>query len=388
MNRAWECRMRVTHLASGDLWAGAENQLHNLVLGLQRTKDVDVDVILLNEGLLAERLRQAGVTVTVYPESQLSGIDLLARIRRHLIARRIGILHTHRYKENVLGAFAAALTFAARSTRTLHGAPEFHAGIWQLHKSVPQWLDWFTARFMQFPIVCVSNELRDRCARSLPIGRLRVVPNGVDIEALHDVAAQVVGDLRIGARPFRVGFFGRLTPVKRVDVILEVAKELERESPGQFGVHLFGEGPLRSELEEQVRTMNLEAMVHFMGFTTHPAPWLRSMHALLLTSDHEGLPMIVLEAMALGVPVVSHAVGAIPEVLGGGALGTLVPNQEPSQYARAITALRDAPEAARTQAARAAQHVGRRYSAEHSVREYISIYRELRRTPNSASASA
>jgi glycosyltransferase involved in cell wall biosynthesis len=134
--------------------------------------------------------------------------------------------------------------------------------------------------------------------------------------------------------------------------------------------------------------MNLKATVNFMGFTAQPAPWLQSMHALLLTSDHEGLPMIVLEAMALGVPVVSHAVGAIPEVLGGGELGTLVPNQDPSQYARAITALRDAPEAARTRAARAAQHVGSRYSAEHSVNEYISIYRDLAGTRSSASASA
>jgi L-malate glycosyltransferase len=382
--------MRVTHLASGDLWAGAENQLHNLVLGLQRTQDVDVDVILLNEGVLATRLRQAGVMVTVYPENQLSGMDLFATIRRHLVVRRTGILHTHRYKENVLGAFAAALTSGARSTRTLHGAPEFHSRIWQLHKSVPQWLDWFTARFLQFPTVCVSAELRDRCARSLPIRRVKVVPNGVDIEALREAAAEAVGDLPIGARPFRVGFFGRLTAVKRVDVILEVATLLERESPGQFGVYLFGDGPLRSDLEEKVRTLNLEAMVHFMGFTTRPAPWLRMMNTVLLTSDHEGLPMIVLEAMALGVPVVSHAVGAIPEVLGGGALGTLVPNQEPSQYARGITALRDAPESARTQAARAAQHVARLYSAEHSVREYVSIYRDLcgTGTRNNASASA
>src|SRR5262245_3365177 len=134
-----EKAMRVTHLASGDLWAGAENQLHNLVLGLHQTQDVDVDVILLNEGLLAERLHQAGVTVTVYPENQLGGMELLSTIRRHLVVRRTAILHTHRYKENVLGAFAAALTPGARSTRTLHGAAEFHSRIWQLRKSVPQW---------------------------------------------------------------------------------------------------------------------------------------------------------------------------------------------------------------------------------------------------------
>jgi glycosyltransferase involved in cell wall biosynthesis len=207
--------------------------------------------------------------------------------------------------------------------------------------------------------------------------RLRVVPNGVDLEALDQAASQGTADLPGDGRSFRLGFFGRLTSVKRVDVIVELAALLKREVPGQFGVYLFGEGPLRSGLEQQVRRLGLEDVVHFMGFTSQPASWLRNMDALLLTSDHEGLPMIVLEAMALGVPVISHAVGAIPEVLGGGTLGTLVASQEPERYAEAVIALRKAPEVTRAQAARAAQEVASRYSVEHSVREYVAIYREL-----------
>jgi glycosyltransferase involved in cell wall biosynthesis len=369
--------MRITHLASGDLWAGAENQLHNMVLALHRASDVDIDVILLNEGLLADRLRQAGVPVTVFLENELGALQLLARIRRHLSARGTHILHTHRYKENVLGAFAARTTSGTRSTRTLHGAPEFSARIWQPRQKVPQLLDWLTARFMQFPIICVSSELRDRCAQSLPSRRLRVVPNGVDFEALHRAAAQPTEALP-GRREFRIGFFGRLTSVKRVDVILEVAALLEQKAPGQFGVYLFGEGPLRSELEERARRLKLDETVHFMGFVSEPAAWLAKMNALLITSDHEGLPMIVLEAMGLGVPVIAHAVGAIPDVLGGGALGTLVPNQEPSRYVDAAIALRGSPELTRAQTSRASQHVVGHYSAEHTVQQYISIYQELR----------
>jgi glycosyltransferase involved in cell wall biosynthesis len=373
--------VRITHLASGDLWAGAENQLHNMVLAMHRRSDVEVDVILLNEGLLADRLRQAGVPVTVLLESQLGALQLFARIRRHLSARRTQVLHTHRYKENVLGALAATLTPGTRSTRTLHGAPEFSARIWQPRQKVPQLLDWLGARFVQFPIICVSSELRDRCAQSLPSRRLRVVPNGVDFEALRQAAAQPT-DALPGGREFRVGFFGRLTSVKRVDVILEVAALLEQKAAGRFGVYLFGEGPLRSELEERARGLKLDQTVHFMGFVSEPAAWLAKMNALLITSDHEGLPMIVLEAMGLGVPVISHGVGAIPDVLDGGALGTLVPNQDPSQYADAVIALRGSPELARAQAARACQHVVSLYSAERTVNQYVSIYHDLRNNRN------
>jgi glycosyltransferase involved in cell wall biosynthesis len=369
--------MTITHLASGDLWAGAENQLHNMVLAMHRMSDVEVDVILLNEGLLADRLRQAGVTVTVFLESQLGAMQLLVRIRRHLFARRTHVLHTHRYKENVLGALAATLASGTRSTRTLHGAPEFSAPIWQPRKKVPQLLDWLAARFMQFPIICVSNELRDRCAQSLPSRRLTVVPNGVDFEALRQAAARPTDAVR-GGREFRIGFFGRLTSVKRVDVILEVAASLEQKAAGQFGVYVFGEGPLRAELEGHARRLKLDESVHFMGFVSEPAAWLATMNALLITSDHEGLPMIVLEAMGLGVPVISHAVGAIPEVLGGGTLGTLIPNQDPTRYADAAIALRASPELARAQASRASQHVVSLYSAEQTVQQYIAIYREMR----------
>jgi glycosyltransferase involved in cell wall biosynthesis len=259
----------------------------------------------------------------------------------------------------------------------LHGAPEFSARFWQPRQMLPQLLDWVTARFMQFPIICVSSELRDRCAQSLPSERLRVVPNGVDFEALRRAAAQPT-DALPGRREFRIGFFGRLTSVKRVDVILEVAASLEQKAAGRFGVYLFGEGPLRAELEDRTRRLKLDESVHFMGFVSDPAAWLGNMNALLITSDHEGLPMIVLEAMGLGVPVISHAVGAIPEVLGGGALGTVIPNQDPSLYADAAIALRGSPELTRAQASRACQHVVSLYSAERTVQQYISIYQELR----------
>ena len=368
--------LRITHLASGDLWAGAENQLHNMVLAMHRTGDVDIDVVLLNEGLLADRLRQAGVPVTVFLEREVGALRLFARIRRHLSERRTHILHTHRYKENVLGALAVTLAPGTRSTRTLHGAPEFSARIWQPRQKLPQVLDWLAARFVQFPIICVSSELRDRCAQSLPSRRLRIVPNGVDFKVLRNAAAQPTDGLP-GQREFRIGFFGRLTPVKRVDVILEAAALLEQKAGGQFGIYIFGEGPLRAELEDRARRLKLDETVHFMGFVSEPAAWLAKMNAVLITSDHEGLPMIVLEAMGLGVPVIAHSVGAIPEVLGAGTLGTLVPNQDPLRYADAAISLRDSPELTRAQTSRASLDVVSHYSSERTVQQYISIYQEL-----------
>ena len=100
--------------------------------------------------------------------------------------------------------------------------------------------------------------------------------------------------------------------------------------------YVFGEGPLRAELEAEAERLGITAAARFMGFTHEVAANLKAMDLLLLTSDHEGLPMIVLEAMTLRVPVVSHAVGAIPALLDEGRGGTLLTTQAPEAFARAI----------------------------------------------------
>ena len=109
--------------------------------------------------------------------------------------------------------------------------------------------------------------------------RLRVVANGVDLDSLQQARGTTACRLARWGPAFsgRV-LFGRLTPVKRIDVIVEMAAVLEREAPGQFGVYLFGEGPLRSELEQQVQKLGLEAVVHFI-WVYQPAGVMAAEHA-------------------------------------------------------------------------------------------------------------
>ena len=96
-----------------------------------------------------------------------------------------------------------------------------------------------------------------------------------------------------------------------------------------------------------------------------------------MTSDHEGLPMIVLEAMALRVPVVSHAVGAIPALLDEGRAGTLLPTQSPESFARAIAeSLRD-PVATADRTTLARRRLVARYSADRTAADYAAIYHEM-----------
>lgn len=286
------------------------------------------------------------------------------------------MLHTHRYKENVIGSAVRLMSRSTRTLRTVHGGAEsFPEGL-ALARRLQQFVDRICARFVQWPVVSVSYPLAEQLRSWVPRSRVRVVENGLLVaEAERRAATPVV--LPTEERRFRIGFFGRLVAVKRVDLILQAACLLETESPGEYAFCIFGDGPLREALEAEAERLGITAAVRFMGFTQDVAAHLKAMDLLVLTSDHEGLPMIVLEAMTMRVPVVSHAVGAIPALLDEGRAGTLLTTQAPEAFARAIAASLADPMATAERTARARQRVIARYSAERTAAEYAAIYHEM-----------
>src|SRR5262249_47825175 len=97
----------ICHVASGDRWAGAEAQMAFLLRGLARKKELCLCAILLNKGQLADEIRRSGIEVEVIPENENGFFDILAKSTRYLRDKGIRILHSHRYKENVLSALLA-----------------------------------------------------------------------------------------------------------------------------------------------------------------------------------------------------------------------------------------------------------------------------------------
>jgi hypothetical protein len=124
--------VRILHVVSGDLWAGAEAQVAALVAELARSPQLQLHAVVLNHGELEMRLRAAGVGVTVLDESQLSAWRILRGIRAVVRDFRPDVIHTHREKENVLGGLAARLAGCA-SLRTVHGAAKHRPPVWRIN---------------------------------------------------------------------------------------------------------------------------------------------------------------------------------------------------------------------------------------------------------------
>lgn len=366
-------RVKVLQLASGDLWAGAEVQLYYLAKTLAARGDIDLRVVLLNDGILAERLRAQNIPVVVFAESQRHTLGIGRALRRLIREFRPHIVHSHRLKENVL-AWLAGLGSSARGVRTVHGASEHRPRWWRLDKHIYRTLDVMAARHGQAAIVAVSAELAALCRRSGPAAKVVTIENGIDLTELEQ-RAQAPVDFPPSGK-VKIGIVCRMMPVKRVDLFIEAAHIVcAARDDAQF--YVFGDGPLLETQRALAQELELGERLRFTGFRADMPACLRALDLLLITSDHEGLPLNLLEAMALGVPVAAHAVGGIPQALDGGRLGELVHAQTARAYAEAIlNILHDrAPVIARARLAQA--HARAYYSATRMADEYAALYRNI-----------
>lgn len=367
--------IKVLHVASGDLWAGAEVQLFTLAKTCKCQQDINIIVVLLNHGALEQRLIENGVNVIVLDESKLNGFQILLQLISVIRKIKPDVIHTHRIKENILGSMGALLNGNIPALRTSHGAPENKAAWHNIPKRFIIFMDWFCGRVLQKKIVAVSDDLAEILKESFSASNIKVIENGIDVVAL---TATVKSDIESAGSSIRIGIAGRLVPVKRVDIFIEAAAGILRAHPElDISFHIFGEGPLRAELATLSQKLNAEKMICFEGHSENMQKELANLDILLITSDHEGLPMVLLEAMALKTPVIAHAIGGIPTVLKQGECGVLISEHQPLAYVDAIFQLIKNPEKRKNYCNKAFNQVTESYSSEQNAGAYKAVYRQL-----------
>ena len=370
--------IKLLHIASGDLWAGAEVQLFTLAKSLNKRQKVNVDIILLNHGVLEQKLLSNGINVTVLDESKLNGLQILLQLISKIRKNKPDVIHTHRLKENILGSVAALLSGNIPTLRTSHGAPEHKPAWHNIPKRLIFFMNWFCGRFLQKKIIAVSQDLAKILQKDFPEDKIIVIENGIDLTSLANIKKPDKADVESNFSSFRIGIVGRLVPVKRVDLFIETAAILVNTHPELIiSFHIFGDGPLCTELETHSQKLNIGKVVHFEGHCEHMHDELADLDILLITSDHEGLPMVLLEAMAVKTPVIAHAVGGIPKVLNQGECGILISEHTASAYANAIYQLIKNPEIRKNLINNALNHVNTFYSSEKNANAYLETYINL-----------
>jgi len=369
-----EGSLKLLHVASGDLWAGAEVQTFYLCRELFRQR-VDVQVVLFNTGILADRLAAEGIPVTVFDESHLSGFQLLQKFIEYLHFLKPTLIHTHGHKENVLVGFANALTIHAIAVRTAHGANEINEPFWKFHKHFFHWLDRFVGCYLQKAIIAVSDPLADQLKNIFPAKNIVVIENAIDIDYVMQLA-QRPSPRKLKSDSINIAIVGRLVPVKRQDLLIQALPLLLGDYP-RLQLHIIGDGPLAETLKLMAHRLGLAEKIAFTGALDPVQPVMVQMDLLVMPSDHEGLPMTLLEALALRIPVVAHAVGGILRLTKQGELAYLVEDHSAKGYARAITMALSDVNTKQERVECAAEYVRQHYDISMKYSEYLALYKKL-----------
>jgi len=324
------------------------------------------------EGPLAEAFRANGVETFNVPKGPGVDVQLPFRLAKVFTHVGIDVVHTHNPHALVYGAPAASLARAA-SVHSKHGMnPDTARRLW-LRRSVSTLVDAYVA-----VTPALARAALD--ARETSAERLHVIPNGVDLSRfVPDPAARerVRAELGILPSAWVVGTVGRLAPEKNQALLLRAMMPLLDE---RRQLVIVGDGPERAALTALAAESWRSEYCHLVGARSDVERYLAAFDVFALSSVTEGLPLVLLEAMATGVPVVSTEVGGIADLIERGVSGVLVPSNDEQELRRQLLFLANFPTAALRLGAAGRKSALAKYSLEQMAERYQALYEEASRS--------
>jgi glycosyltransferase involved in cell wall biosynthesis len=348
---------------------GAERALVQLVTRLDRRRWEPAVFCLAGRGALADELIAAGVPVVCLGARHWTGLGVVWRLLRELRCFRPALLQTFLFHANLAGRIAGRMA----------GIRTIVSGIRVAEKRnrIFLWLDRWT-NCLVAANVCVSQAVADFSvsrARLAP-KKIIVIPNGVDVARFSNARPADLSQFGIPPGSQVLLTIGRLDRQKGLRDLIEAAALVVAKHPDAHFL-LVGEGPERAALERAIREKELVARVHFAGWRADVPELLAASCALALSSHWEGLPNVILEAMAAGRPVAATQVEGTTELVIAGRTGLIVSRQSPQSLAVALESLLADPTRAAAMGQAGRERVAAEFSWEKMVGRYVELYQSI-----------
>lgn len=332
---------------------------------------------------LVPQLEEAGVPVSCLEVSNEKDLRWTVRLRRMLLEERYDVVHVH--SPYVAGPARLVVRSLPRSRRPALVSTEHN--IWSSFAAPTRWLNAWTSR-LDSARLAVSEDVRQSMAPRLR-DDIEVVVHGVpldEVRAARSLRQSMRGELGIDDDVVLAGTVANYRRQKAYDDLLHAAQHVvEAGAPVRFVA--VGQGPLEAEIAALHARLGLQDRFQLLGFRTDAVAVMAACDLFVLASRHEGLPVALMEAQVLGLPVVATAVGGIPEAVTDGLHGLLVPPGEPRRLAEGIAELAADPQR-RARMSRAAQESGMRFDIRNATRRVERIYAEVLSRPPGAAGSA
>ena len=321
--------MKILHVISGGETGGSRKHVVTLLAKFPKEQ---ICLAVFQEGALSEEARQAGIRVEVFRQKSRYDLSVLKQLASFIKQEGFDIVHTHGPRANFLTAFMIGKT-NCRWVTTIHSDPklDFLKGglkgklftklnLWSYQK-----IDFFFAvseRFRQNLIQLGVNE-----------EKIQTIYNGIDFSAPLPKDTSLRTELGLSDEDFIMAFIARLHPVKGHTLILNALKNLNHS---QMKLLLIGDGPIRDEIENKIKELQLESQVKLLGFRKDVARILSFSDLALLASESESFPLVLLEAANQEVPIITTDVGGVRELVLEPEMGWVVPIGDQATYEKAI----------------------------------------------------
>lgn len=321
-----------------------------------------------------DRLFQVKVPRQIRPLQDLRGLAQLIRVIR---LYKPQVLHSHTSKAGFSARLAARLCDVPLVIHTIHELPQNATRsrlkknlYWAMEKLAAGWCD---------HLITVSRVNREQILseKICRPEKLSLIPGGLKLQNY-----QPHGPAPWSLPPDAVvmGMAGRLEPAKgHADLLRAFARLAPRN--GRLHLVIMGSGPLRQRLEQLRDDLGLQGRAHFLGWVEDLISAMAALDLFVLSSHYEGLGVVLLEALALGRPVISTRVGGTQDIIEEGVTGLFAPAHDPAGLAAAVQRMLDDPALAARLAAAGKEKVWRDYSAVEADQKVLDLYLRLGSRP-------
>lgn len=324
-----------------------------------------------SDGPMRAQLESVGIRCLDMNYDRVRGV--LRRVRylwkfhRMLRQERISALHVHHTAALILSGIPARLAGLKRVVMTEHGIE------WRARPQNRRPARYYCRYASDITVVEPMQADYFRTELGVPADRVHCVTNAIRLSTRSpERVGRARQQLGIGAEIFAFFYVGRLAPIKDLGTLLDAFAALPPETSRRSRLYLVGEGSERASLEARRDALGLGDRAIFLGARNDVSELLLAADAFVMSSISEGLPMVLLEAMAAGVPCVATAVGGIPGLLGSDR-GVLVPARDSATLARAMASVAQSPELRARLVANATANLRNNHAPDAIVDRYLEL---------------
>jgi glycosyltransferase involved in cell wall biosynthesis len=380
-----DCKIKVLHICGGGVRSGIEAYVLGLVKAFRNTS-INILVAPLRYGVFTEELKEHGLRPIELLKRFRGDPSVFLKLALILKTEKIDIVHTHGENGNFYGRAVAKL-MGRKVVSTVHS----HLREALVDMSADAWLrtlvykqDLFFS-FLNDRMVATSNRIAAELEQNgVRRGRISVIHSGIDIKADTDWQASFKEGERnhfrvqqgIQKNDFVVGTVGRIAPVKNHSMLIEAA-EFALKVRRSMKFMIVGDGPSSKTVRKSIDERGLTPFFILPGWQKDVRPYLGCLDAFVMTSITEGLNITLIQAMAMGIPVISTNVGSISEIIQDGVNGFLVPLEPPNLLADKIMELSNNQLVASRLARKAFSDVAGQFDISVCAAKYERLYETL-----------